>query len=197
MPIGVGLGIAAAISGGASTFGAYESSKASKNAASVQEQAAQQAIALQQNIYNTQVARTQPYVNAGTTSLNNLMAKYWGSSFNDQVASYTQGGRAAGYGYAPPQSGTLSSAAPSPQPYPTLSAPPASGSPMPMSAPPSAAPGAAPGASGGVLMRAPTGETSMVPSNLVQQFIQKGAQVVQQPQMPQPMRMAGTLGTVA
>ncbi len=62
----------AAIAGGASLLGGFMSSNASQDAAKEQAQAEEKAIQAQQQMYNQNVARLSPWVNAGSTSLSNL-----------------------------------------------------------------------------------------------------------------------------
>lgn len=63
---------AAAIAAGASLVGAYMSSNASEDAANTQANAANQASAVQQQMYNQNVQRLSPWVGAGTNALDNL-----------------------------------------------------------------------------------------------------------------------------
>lgn len=201
MPIGVGLGISAAIGAGASIFGAHEAASASKNAAAVQQQSADKALAVEKGIYDNQVAMLSPYVQAGTASMQALMSKYWGTPFNNQIQSYIQGGKAAANAPVPYSLTGAGVSAPAPQPWgaPAPQQPNAFMSAMPAIA--AAAPRMAPPMGGGgmVSMVSPDGsETVQVPQNLVSAFQAKGAklagpppQAMAPPMMRQPYAFAG------
>lgn len=142
------------VGAGSSVAGAAISAHAAGSAAKKQQDSANQALALNRDIYNQQVARTQPYVNAGYQSLNNLMQQFGsGQNFSQQVAAQLapfQG--AIGMhaqipqgGYVPPQFQ------------------------VPQYGPPSQA------NAGMVMMRAPNGEVAAVPPERVQDAIAKGA----------------------
>lgn len=81
--------IPAVIGAGAATAGAAIQAHAAGNASEAQQRSQEQALGLQRQIYQDQLARTQPYVNAGTQALGGLMSHYGpgGQSFDQRIAS--------------------------------------------------------------------------------------------------------------
>lgn len=170
--------IASLISGGAAVAGGAINASASGNAANEQAQSAANALALQKQVYDAQVAARAPYVAAGQTA----------SGQEAQIAS--QGAQRAlplpyGATYAAAAQGGVQAPA-APQIAPP--APPAPSAPAPLTPPatvaqPASAPVApipqtqtAPGTM--VTMRAPTGQLARVPASAVAQLQALGATVV-------------------
>jgi hypothetical protein len=167
---------AALIMGGAAIAGhlakaKLESSAAGK-AAKTQAAASQQAMGVQKQVYDQQMAGMAPYAKAGANSMNTLSRLMtpgvpYSQAMQQQDAAPVPppggmgpaplGGRPRGLtpsqGTAMPQPGTI------PQRQPAAPAPMA-------------------GAGGTIQLRAPDGSTSAVPSHLAEQFIARGAQRV-------------------
>ena len=85
MGLSIGLGAAALIGGGLSAAGGVASaligSNAATTAAQEQEQATQQAIAEQQREFNTEQQNAAPFVQAGQTSISQIMAGLQNGTF--------------------------------------------------------------------------------------------------------------------
>ena len=98
--IGIGSLVGGAISGGASLIGAGKSASAAKEAAQIQADASNyaadkqsaataDALDLTKSIYDKNVLRAQPFVDAGTTGVSNLSAAagYMGAPLNSTVTN--------------------------------------------------------------------------------------------------------------
>ena len=148
IPAAVWAGAAGA---GASLVGSKMVANSANNAAQAQTQSANQALALEREIYNQNAQRVQPYVNAGYTSLNNLMQQFGGGqNFPQQVASQLA-----------PFQGAIGMQAQIPQ-----------GQPQPMA---QAQPQGMPQL---YRVQAPTGEIAMLSQPQAQAAVQRGARIL-------------------
>jgi hypothetical protein len=182
------IAVPAIIGGGAALGGAAISAHAAGSASRQQQQAADKALALEGRIYDEQKARLQPYMQAGSESLNRLMQGYW----NNQPYGMT-----AQPGGIPVGASAYSQAMGAPTgAYRAAQGPPASayvGAPASSYAGPMGAYQAAMGApasvnagqvgqmqAGGdmVMMQGPDGSTRAIPRANVQAAMQRGARVV-------------------
>lgn len=162
----VGLILSAAIGAGAELFGAHEASQAAKTAAQTQEDAAAKALDFSKQIYSDQSQRLTPYVNAGTTALQNYAA-YAAQPFSARVAS-------VGAPYSPYALGGGSSMPASPPAYQLGAGLPAVGG-APVSAGGLGSGRPAPG--GLVTVADDSGATRQVPSSQAALYQQRGFRV--------------------
>ena len=157
-PIAIGLGIAGL---GAGVAGSAIQAHAAGNAADIQRQSANQALGLERDIYNQNVSRVQPYINAGYSSLGNLMNQYGGGqNFSNQVAGQL----------APFQGAVGMQNIQVPQQPPPQMAPPQQ---VGYGQTPAAAAGG-----GLVTVQAPTGEVKQVTPQQAQMYVQRGARIL-------------------
>lgn len=167
---------------GASVYAAHKSSDAAQTAAQQQQDAAGKAQQFNQQVYDDQKQRIQPYTQAGQYALANLMARQYGGT----PAAYGQPQNYGAPGSATPQPGTANMPAgaigvqnapgnamaayaqqqanPGPQQGGGMGA----GSPQP----PQAGPG------GMVTVQDDTGQTRQVPAAQAQLYAQRGFQIV-------------------
>jgi hypothetical protein len=197
------IAVPAIIGGGAALGGAAISAHAAGSASRQQQQAADRALAVEGRIYDEQKARLQPYMQAGSESLNRLMRGYWnnqpyGAALPPDVAGNGGYGAALGApGGIPVGASAYSQAMGAPTgAYRAAQGPPASayvGAPASSYAGPMGAYQAAMGApasanagqvgqmqAGGdlVMMQGPDGSTRAIPRANVQAAMQRGARVV-------------------
>ena len=158
------------IGAGASVAGAAIQAHAAGKASDAQQASQAKALGLDQQIYQTQLARTQPYVNAGTTALGGLMQNYGpgGPSFNQRLATNLAPFQGA-VGMQGLNAGIQQAARPAGSGSPTIGMYGANAGP--------GAAGAVPVSAAGqmVWMQAPTGEVQQIPSDHVAQYEAKGA----------------------
>lgn len=167
------IGIAALA---AKIFSARSQSNAAKDAARIQSQSADKALAFNRDLYADQRSMVAPYVTGGQTAFNNLMARY--GNAGNPIPGYADPN--ARFGDATSLMHPLvSSSRPRPMGAPaTGTAVPRGLSLGQMGSVPNQAGMAQPAPM--VTLRAPTGEVKAVPSHLAQQFIARGAVPVNQ-----------------
>lgn len=172
--------IVSAASAGAQVYGAHKAAGAAKDAARTQTKAGNQALDLQRDIYQDQMARQQPYMDAGRNAVTNLQTMGGQSmpTFNGQMP---------GGGWRPPTQNPMpqpQAQAPQqiPNPYAVMAPRSSRADQQPMGQNPYATmTGPMGGPMGGgqmVKMRGPDGSVRDVPSNQVPMWEQRGAQVV-------------------
>lgn len=138
--------IGAGISAATGLIGANKQANAAKDAARTQSQSADRAIALQRDIYQSQLGLMQPYIHGGT------------QAFDSMMRQYGDAGRPMA-NYQPMPSGLM-------QGRQGRAQPPMGGGLM----------GGAPRAGGGqVKLQAPNGEVQIVPAAHAQHYIGLGA----------------------
>lgn len=153
------IGIGAAMGLGGAAIQAHSASSAAKK----QQESANQALALQRDIYNQNVQRVQPYVDAGYASLGNLMRQFGsGQDFSQQVA-----GQLAPFQGAIGLQARIPQGMPSPAPNQGMAPQMALGSGQPAGANVPL-----------VMVQAPTGETRQVPLPMAQQLAARGARIL-------------------
>ena len=141
----------AALQGGLSLYGAHKQASAAKDAAKIQQQAADRVAPIYQGIYQQQMAGMEPYAAAGRQNINSLMRL-----------------TTPGVGYSPQQQLADAQAQYNARP-PWAMTPGESNTAVPRA-------GTLGGmANGLVQMRAPNGSVRGVPANMVDQFLAKGA----------------------
>jgi len=165
--------IPALIGAGASLIGGAISSSAAGSAADKQKATADQALALQKQIYDEQKAQRAPYVAQGATSLAKL-GQIAGNAQQQPLPGAFQNPylpRSGGAGPTQPLGAMGQS--PWTQPPPQGAFPPPQG-------PPPQPPQQGPGGGAGpqmVTIQAPTGETKQVPMATAQQIVQRDPRV--------------------
>jgi hypothetical protein len=178
--------------GGLSLLGGKKGSDAAKEAAALQAQTAQQALAFQKQIYEEQKAQKAPYVAQGATSLAAL-GRTAGAQQQQVLPSAYSGQTLGQLGQQIRTAQAQSQANPTQaQQQAAATAVPTPGG-MPPGAPPT--PGAGPGQIPNdelVTVEAPTGETRQVPMALARQMVAKGARIVDGRRMATGGRMART-----
>jgi hypothetical protein len=176
--IAIGMGVGGIVT---SLYGAHKAAAASHEASQVQQDAATRAQALNERVYADQTQRLSPYVNAGTSSLAALQARYGQSDPAALAGRANAFVNSARYGMPPAQAGfPAPTGAPMQQPMqqpggggmpergPEL--PPGGGNPMSLAAVQSGG--------GMVTVADDTGATRQVPRAQAQMYAQRGFKVM-------------------
>lgn len=178
---GTALAIGGLASAGAGIAGAKMQSSAAKKAAETQQRAADQAMAVQRDVYRDQMAMNQPYVQVGQQAIGTL----------GRLLGAPEGARFAAPALQPQPIAIPGSGARMSSPGSRLGAvmpqmgqgpAPMSGNPMPQgqnTAPQMSQQGPVFGGNGMIRLQAPDGSMGEVPAHLADQFIARGARRVQ------------------